>query len=228
MLGLRVMCKGGGVPVIVYSLIRQPGTGHPLRHPAAQKTPQTRLLLPLQARSVRPFEQLRILYLVRYVARLAWASCLSACVAKALFLPKVGSPHTRGDALLLLAHGVGIDRRSGEGRPSHFCTMLSAMPRLTACTPKPCRRPLGQAWGPAGTFAARITSCTRRKAVMRLQGQSSAFAWPRRCASRRACRKFLALTARQAWRSTLPSGSGGPHDPECDCREAKAPIQGRL
>ena len=33
-----------------------------------------------------------------------------------------------------------------------------------------------------------------------------------------ACRKFLALTAGQAWRSTLPSGSGGPHDPECNCR----------
>src|SRR3954468_10138285 len=27
---------------------------------------------------------------------------------------------------------------------------------------------------------------------------------------KRACRKFLALTARQGWRSTLPSGSGGP------------------
>ena len=33
-----------------------------------------------------------------------------------------------------------------------------------------------------------------------------------------ACRKFLALTARQAWRSTLPSGSGEPHDPECSLR----------
>ena len=43
-----------------------------------------------------------------------------------------------------------------------------------------------------------------------------------------ACRKLLALTARQAWRSTLPSGSGGPHDPECDCREAEASVQGRL
>src|SRR3954447_16270219 len=43
-----------------------------------------------------------------------------------------------------------------------------------------------------------------------------------------ACRKFEALTARLAWRSTLPSGSGGPHDPECDCRAAEAPVQGRL
>src|SRR4051794_21826292 len=47
-------------------------------------------------------------------------------------------------------------------------------------------------------------------------------------ASTRACRKFLALTARQAWRSALPSGSGGLHDPECDCRQAEASIQGRL
>jgi hypothetical protein len=23
----------------------------------------------------------------------------------------------------------------------------------------------------------------------------------------------------------VTSGSGGPHDPECDCREAEAPIQ---
>src|SRR5690349_18489678 len=32
----------------------------------------------------------------------------------------------------------------------------------------------------------------------------------------RACRKFLALMARRARRSTLPSSSGGPNDPECD------------
>src|SRR3954454_6436608 len=38
--GLRLMCKGGGVPVIVYSLIRQPGTGHALRHPDAKKLPE--------------------------------------------------------------------------------------------------------------------------------------------------------------------------------------------
>ena len=40
-----------------------------------------------------------------------------------------------------------------------------------------------------------------------------------------ACRKFLALTARQAWWSTLSpplSGGGAAHDPECDCHEAEA------
>jgi len=52
--------------------------------------------------------------------------------------------------------------------------------------------------------------------------------WVRRRLRARACRKFLTLTARQGWRSTLPSGSGGPHDPECDCRQAEAPIQGRF
>ncbi len=31
------------------------------------------------------------------------------------------SPHPRGDALLLLAHGVGVDRRGGElGMPQPF------------------------------------------------------------------------------------------------------------
>ena len=44
----------------------------------------------------------------------------------------------------------------------------------------------------------------------------------------RACRKFLALTDRQAWRPTLPSGSERSYHPECDCREAEASVQGRL
>src|SRR3954453_23185524 len=43
-----------------------------------------------------------------------------------------------------------------------------------------------------------------------------------------ACRKFLALTARRAWWSTHRSEPERPRDPECDCREAKASIQGRL
>ena len=44
----------------------------------------------------------------------------------------------------------------------------------------------------------------------------------------RACRKLLVLTAGRAWRSTLPSVVGGTDDPECDCRAAEAPLQGRL
>src|SRR4051794_40138256 len=43
-----------------------------------------------------------------------------------------------------------------------------------------------------------------------------------------ACRKFLALTARRVWRPTLPSVVGAARDPECDCREAKASVEGRL
>jgi site-specific DNA recombinase len=45
------------------------------------------------------------------------------------------------------------------------------MPRLTACTTKPCRKPLGQAWGPSGMPAAAITSCTRRKGYRAQDGK---------------------------------------------------------
>lgn len=43
-----------------------------------------------------------------------WACDLLDSLAHPKPIPPFGSPHARGDALLLVADGIGVNRRSGE------------------------------------------------------------------------------------------------------------------
>ena len=81
---------------------------------------------------------------------------------------------------------------------------VQRVPAETAATPKPCRSPLGEAWGPSSPPAS-MTACTAHQPVMRLQGQRrTPLPFPRRlCNSRMPCTRSSASssagTAHSVW-----------------------------
>ena len=62
---------------------------------------------------------------------------------------EVLGPHAAGDVFLFRAHRIGVDGCSGRLSASEpLFTIFSGIPVVTAATPKPCRRPLGDICDP--------------------------------------------------------------------------------